>query len=249
MSEQQTPKRGVYILPNLITTASLFSGFLAIVWAANGALEQCAIAIFFSAIMDGLDGKVARLTNTASEFGVQYDSLCDLVAFGVAPTFLMYRWQLHEFGSFGIAIAFMFAACGALRLARFNITPATNKKFFIGLPIPAGGCAIAALIFFHQYIPAWALPAFPYFCLAYTFVLGALMVSRVRYVSFKEYGFIKAYPFRSMVSAILLFVLIVAEPKFMGFVLFAGYLVSGLVYTFFILPRRNPLPARKLSEG
>ena len=249
MSEQQAPKRGVYILPNLITTASLFSGFLAIVWAANGAMEQCAIAIFFSAIMDGLDGKVARLTNTASEFGVQYDSLCDLVAFGVAPTFLMYRWQLHEFGTFGIAIAFMFAACGALRLARFNITPSTNKKFFIGLPIPAGGCAIAALIFFHQYIPTWALPAFPYFCIAYTFVLAALMVSRVRYISFKEYGFINAYPFRSMVSAILLFVLIVAEPKFMGFILFAGYLVSGLAYTFFILPRRNSLPVRKLSEG
>lgn len=243
------PRRSVYILPNLITTASLFSGFLALLYAARGEFEHCAVAIFVSAIMDGLDGKVARLTRTSSEFGVQYDSLCDLVAFGVAPAFLIYQWQISRFGSFGTAIAFLYAVCGALRLARFNITPTANKKFFIGLPIPAGGCAIAALVFFVPYLPGWLLGALPYLSLVYAFLLGALMVSRVRYLSFKEYGFIRAYPFRSMVSAILLFVLIVANPTFMGFLLFAAYLISGPVYTFFFLPRRASLAVRKASEG
>ncbi|MFV0423688.1 CDP-diacylglycerol--serine O-phosphatidyltransferase [Oleidesulfovibrio sp.] len=249
MEQQTTPaRRGVYILPNLFTTASLFAGFLGILWAAEGRVEMCAFAILFSALMDGLDGKVARLTNTASEFGVQFDSLCDLVAFGITPAFMMYSWQLHSFGRLGIAVAFLFAACGALRLARFNISTAvTSKKFFIGLPIPAAGCTLSALIFFSTFVPEAFASAFPAFCLGLTFVLGFLMVSRFRYASFKEYGFIKAHPFSSMVSAILLFVLIISDPKLLGFLVFAGYLISGPIYTLFILPRRHPKLLRDLS--
>lgn len=235
--------KGVYILPNLFTTASLFAGFMGLVWAANGKMEHCAAAILFSALMDGLDGKVARLTNTSSEFGVQYDSLADLVAFGVTPAFMVYAWNLHAFQRMGIAAAFLFATCGALRLARFNIsTSSTPKKFFIGLPIPAAGCALATLVFFAPHLPDFAVRALPGFTLGLTLCLGFLMVSRVRYASFKEYGFITAHRFSSMVTAILLFVFIVSAPRLWGFLIFLGYLLSGPIYTFVILPRRAHLP-------
>lgn len=135
MQEQKPVRRGVYILPNLFTTASLFTGFLAMLLAVQGNIEGSALAILFSALMDGLDGKVARLTNTASEFGIQYDSLADLVAFGVAPAFTSWMWVLEGYGKLGIGVAFLYVACTALRLARFNVCVTTvSKKFFVGLP-------------------------------------------------------------------------------------------------------------------
>lgn len=240
--------RGVYLLPNMITTMSLFSGFLGMIWSIGGEFEAAGMAILFAALMDGLDGKVARLTNTASEFGVQFDSLADLVAFGVAPAVLMWMWQLHVFGRLGIAVAFIFAACGALRLARFNVSTAVaSKKFFIGLPIPAGGCTAVTLIFFSAYIPDSLLGILPYLALGLTLALGILMVSRVRYLSFKEYGFLRAHPFSSMVTVLLLFSLVASQPKVLGFTLFIGYIFAGLIYTFIILPRRNRELLRGLS--
>ena len=234
--------KGVYILPNLFTTASLFSGFMALLWASAGRFEAAAMAILFSALMDGLDGKVARLTGTSSEFGVQYDSLADLVAFGVAPAFMVYVWMLDDFHRLGIAAAFLFAACGALRLARFNIsTSSAPKKFFVGMPIPAAGCTLASFVFFQPLLPDFAQSIVPGFCLVLTVFLAFLMVSRIRYSSFKEYGFITTHPFSSMVTAILLFVLVVSSPKLLGFLVFLGYLISGLIYTFIILPRRARL--------
>ena len=130
---KKAPHRGVYVLPNLITSLSMFMGFLCMVWAVQGRFEAAVYAVFLSALLDGMDGKVARLTHTASEFGVQYDSLADLVAFGVAPAMLMWQWQLEAFGRWGVAVAFIYAACGALRLARFNVsTSFVSKRFFIG---------------------------------------------------------------------------------------------------------------------
>jgi CDP-diacylglycerol--serine O-phosphatidyltransferase len=242
--ENKTPvHKGVYILPNLFTTASLFAGFLGLIWAAQGQIENCALAILFSALMDGLDGKIARLTNSASEFGVQYDSLADLVAFGVTPGFMAWSWKLHAFGRTGIAAAFLFATCGALRLARFNISTAGSpKKFFIGLPIPAAGCALATLALFADYLPEFALRALPGFTLALTMCLGFLMVSRIRYYSFKEYGFIATHPFSSMITACLIFVLVMSAPKLLGFPIMTGYLLWGPVYTFMFLPKRAHLP-------
>ncbi|MDR0239391.1 MAG: CDP-diacylglycerol--serine O-phosphatidyltransferase, partial [Deltaproteobacteria bacterium] len=152
------PKRihkGVYILPNLLTTASLFAGFLGMIWALDGDFDGAAMAILFAAFMDGLDGKVARLTNTASEFGVQYDSLADLAAFGIAPALVLWQWHLQAFGRLGMAAAFVFAVCGALRLARFTVSAnqaTTSKKFFPGLPIPAAGSRIATFILFQECI-------------------------------------------------------------------------------------------------
>ena len=238
--------KSIYLLPNMITTASLFAGFLGIVLALEGATESAALSILFAALMDGLDGKVARLTNTASEFGIQYDSLADLVAFGVAPAVLMWQWQLGAYGRLGMAAAFIFVACGALRLARFNISASiTSKKFFIGLPIPAAACTVSALVYFMPYVPEGMLRFVPGFCLGLTVILGILMVSRVRYYSFKEYGFLRAHPFSSMVTFLLLFALLVSLPKLLGLVLALGYVVAGLAYTFIMLPHRN----RELLRG
>ncbi len=241
-------RRGVYLLPNIITTLSFFAGFLSIIWSSQGRFEDACMAILFAALMDGLDGKVARLTNTASEFGVQYDSLSDLVAFGVSPAILLWHWHLHSYGRLGMAICFIFAVCAALRLARFNVSTAViNKKFFIGLPTPAAGCTAVSFVYFSYFVPqgiGWIVPPL---ALALTLALGMLMVSRVRYYSFKEYAFLKAHPFSSMVTVILLFALIVSQPKLLAFLVALGYIVAGLCYTFFILPRRNRELLRGLS--
>lgn len=178
--------------------------------------------------MDGLDGKVARLTNTASEFGIQYDSLADLVAFGVAPAFTSWMWVLEGYGKLGIGVAFLYVACTALRLARFNVCVTTvSKKFFVGLPCPAAGCAVAMFILFSSYLPSWLEARTPFLGLVVTFVMALLMVSRVRYFSFKEYGFLKTHAFSSMISALLVFVLILSQPVVFGFLLGAIYLLSG----------------------
>lgn len=245
------PHRGVYILPNLLTTASLFMGFVGMVWATEGRFEMCALAIVASALFDGLDGKVARLTGTSSEFGVQYDSLADLVAFGVTPAFMAYEWQLKHFGRLGLLAAFLLACCGALRLARFNVqTKTVSKKFFIGMPIPAAGCTLAALVLFLPYIPEGLRQSvLPVGTLVLVYVLSFLMVSRVRYYAFKEFGVLKAHPFSSMVTAILLFVLVASQPRILGFAFFMGYLVYGLVYTLFYLqPRSSKLAAKQPEE-
>jgi len=237
---RKPPARGVYILPNLVTTASLFCGFLGILWSINGQYEQTALAILVSCVLDGLDGKVARLTNTSSDFGVQYDSLADLVAFGVTPAIMVYQWELRHFGHLGLMAAFLLVACGALRLARFNVlTKITNKKFFLGLPIPAQACTVATFYMFTQFLPESFTSLMPKACLILVYVLSFLMVSRVRYASFKEYGLIKAHPFSIMVTAILLFVMVASQPKLLGFIIFAGYIISGVIYTYFILPRRT----------
>jgi len=248
---KKTPARGVYILPNLLTTASLFSGFMGMLWAISGQFEQTAIAILVSCVFDGLDGKVARLTGTSSDFGVQYDSLADLVAFGVTPAIMVYQWELSRFGHLGLMASFLLVACGALRLARFNvITKTANKKFFLGLPIPAQACTVATFYLFAQFLPSEWNTFMPKFCLGLVYLLSFLMVSRVRYASFKEYGLIKAHPFSMMVTAILIFVLVASQPKLLGFILFAGYILSGIFYTYVILPRRTSLrePSEELSS-
>ena len=246
--EVKKPRKGVYLLPNMITTLSMFLGFLSMVWAVQGRFESACFAILLSAVMDGLDGKVARLTNTASEFGVQYDSLSDLVAFGIAPAMLMWQWELSALGRMGLAAAFIYAACGALRLARFNVsTAAVGKRFFIGLPIPAGGCTVVTFVFCAAHFPAIMASALPYMTLFLAIGVGVLMVSKVRYFSFKEYDFLRAHPIRTMLFFLLVLGTVISFPRVMGFVLCAVYIVGGVVYTFIILPRRNRQLLRALS--
>lgn len=241
---EQTPRakpaRGVFLLPNMMTTIGMFLGFLAIVWAANGRFEAASMAILASALMDGLDGKVARLTNTASDFGVQYDSLADLVAFGLAPAFLIWHWQLTNLGRVGIAAAFIYTACGALRLARFNVgASSASKRFFIGLPIPAAGCAMVTLVFFASLLPMAMQASLPYIAMAVAICTALLMISRVRYFSFKEYDFLRAHPVRSMIAFLFLLGLIVSVPRLFGFIYCLIYILGGLFYSYALLPRRN----------
>jgi len=252
MSEHRP--RGIYILPNLFTIASLFSGFLGMVWAIQGQFELAAVAILVSCVCDGLDGHVARMTKASSEFGVQMDSLADLVAFGVGPGLLIYLWQTHAFGRLGLVSSFLFIACGALRLARFNVQAMRggnggSKKFFTGLPIPAAACVLATLVLFSGYLPEDVLQSvIPTFSLALIYLLALLMVSKVRYASFKDVELIKAHPYTASVAVVLIFVLVASEPKLIGFLFFMAYLISGLAYSFVAVPLRRGTFLRGLSR-
>ncbi|PTN38663.1 CDP-diacylglycerol--serine O-phosphatidyltransferase [Desulfonatronum sp. SC1] len=232
--------KGVYLLPNLFTTASLFSGFLGIIWAIEGQFLYCALAILVSCVLDGMDGMVARLTHSTSEFGVQLDSLADLVAFGVAPAIMVYMWQLQEYGRLGLLASFLIVACGALRLARFNVQSGKiSQKYFIGLPIPAAACVLATLVLFSTQSPAFIEDMYGTITLVLVYVLSFLMVSRVRYPSLKEFDGMRSHPFRTTVAAMLIFVVIASEPKVLGFLFFLTYLFSGLILSFLILPYRK----------
>ncbi|MBQ7738101.1 MAG: CDP-diacylglycerol--serine O-phosphatidyltransferase [Desulfovibrionaceae bacterium] len=247
--EEKKLRRSAYLLPNMITTLSMFFGFLAMVWAVGGAFEKACLAILFSALLDGLDGKVARLTHTASEFGVQYDSLADAVAFGLAPAFLIWQWQLYNLGNFGVACAFIYAACGVLRLARFNITTRVlSKRFFVGLPIPAGGCTMATFIIFANNLPEMLAGTVIWLAVFISILMGILMVSRVRYFSFKEYDFIRAHPVRCLVAFFFLLGLLFSEPKVFSFIYCLIYILSGLIYSYIILPRRDRQLRRVLAS-
>lgn len=248
-TNSKKPAKGVYLLPNMLTTLGMFLGFLSIVWSTKGRFEAAGMAILLAALMDGLDGKVARLTNTASEFGVQYDSLSDLIAFGLAPAFLIWSWQLGEFGRAGVAAAFIYIACGALRLARFNVSTAqTGKRFFIGLPIPAGGCTMVTFVFFAAIIPPEAKGFIAWCALILCVGVGTLMFSRVRYFSFKEYDFLQAHPVRSMLSFLFLLALLICLPRLISFAYCLIYIAGGLIYTYIILPRRDRKLLRALSS-
>ncbi|MDR2850896.1 MAG: CDP-diacylglycerol--serine O-phosphatidyltransferase [Desulfovibrio sp.] len=246
--EKKQPHKSIYLLPNMITTLSMFFGFLSIIWAIQGRYESAGLAVLIAALMDSLDGKVARLTNTTSDFGVQYDSLSDLVAFGLAPAVLLWQWQLKSFDSVGMAAAFIYTACGALRLARFNITTvAASKRFFIGLPIPAGGCTVVCFIFFAAPFTDFLQPALPWMSLVLSVCAGTLMISSVRYFSFKEYDVLRAHPLRVMLIFLFLLAFVVSYPRVMAFLLCLVYIAGGLVYSFVMLPRRNRQLLRALT--
>ena len=224
--------KGIYILPNLLTSISLFSGFYAIVETIDGRFIYAAIAIFVSSIFDMLDGRVARMTGSSSKFGVEYDSLSDVIAFGVAPGLLVYMWALKGYGRFGWLAAFLYVACGALRLAQFNIQVDTvQKKQFLGLPIPAAATVIAGSVLFNSWLAPHGINLKTVFIPILIYILAFLMVSDVRYLSFKDLGFFKGRPFRSTVTAILLIVIIFLEPMITLFGLPFAYLLSGPVYT------------------
>ena len=196
MNEIKPPprSRGIYLLPNLFTTAGLFAGFFAIIAAANGQFVHAAIAVFVAGLMDGIDGRVARLTGTSSDFGVQYDSLADLVSFGLAPALVMYHWSLSELkydgellGRLGWAVAFLYAACAALRLARFNTQVAVvDKRWFVGLASPAAAGLMMSFVWaFADGRLGWNGNELRFVALGVTLVAALLMVSRIRFWSFK----------------------------------------------------------------
>lgn len=236
-------KRGIYLLPNFLTTGNLFCGFYGIIAAVNHDFRTAAIAILFACLFDILDGKVARLTGSNSRFGVEYDSMADLVAFGVAPALLVYLWALKPFGRLGWVAAFLFVACGALRLARFNVqADSAPKKHFVGLPIPGAALMVATTVLFF-YRLGGSGPTKHFLFLAMTYVLGFLMVSNIPYNSFKEFDGFQRMPFRTLFLMILLFSVIAAQPAIMLFTLGLVYVSSGpLGYAFKLYPsRRQPI--------
>ena len=236
-------KRGIYLLPNLLTTANLFCGFYGIIAAIKNDFRTAAIAILVSCLFDILDGKVARLTGSNSRFGVEYDSMADLVAFGVAPALLVYLWALKPFGRLGWAAAFLFVACGALRLARFNVqTDSVSKKYFVGLPIPAAAALVATTVLFF-YRMGGSGPTKHFLLLAMTYVLGFFMVSSIPYYSFKEFDGFQRLRFRTLFLMILLLSVIAAQPAIMLFTLGLVYVSSGpLGYAHgFLKSQRQPI--------
>ena len=238
-----TRRRGIYLLPNLFTTGALFSGFYAITSAMGGRYETAVIAIFVAMILDGLDGRVARLTNTQSEFGAQYDSLSDMVSFGVAPALVMYLWAFSSMGRLGLFAAFVHTAGGALRLARFNTQLATaDKNYFQGLPSPAAAAILAGFIWICLEYD-YNVELFKYFALGLTVSTGLLMVSNFRYWSFKKIDLKGKVPFIVAIAAMLGIAFVMAQPQTMLFLLFLGYAISGPAIT--LIMRRRRLQGRK----
>ncbi len=223
-------RKGVYLLPNLITSASLFGGFYSIIASFEGHFDTAAIAILVSAVLDGLDGRVARLTKTSSKFGVEYDSLSDLVAFGLAPGILIFIWGLKPFGRYGWLAAFLYVVCGALRLARFNVQINTvESRRFKGLPIPAAAALVASTVLLFVYYLGQEETTKHITILVMVYSLAYLMVSNIAYYSFKEFNLTRRMPFRFLVALILILIVVAAEPSIMLFVLTLGYALSGPV--------------------
>ncbi len=238
-----TRRRGIYLLPNLFTTGAVFSGFYAITSAMGGRYETAVVAIFVAMILDGLDGRVARLTNTQSEFGAQYDSLSDMVSFGAAPALVMYLWAFSSLGKVGLFAAFVHMAGGALRLARFNTQLATaDKNYFQGLPSPAAAAILAGFIWICLEYD-YDIELFKYFALVLTVSTGLLMVSNFRYSSFKSIDLKGRVPFIVAIAVMLAIAFVMAQPQVMLFALFLGYAISGPAIT--LIMRKRKLQERK----
>ncbi|WP_110687753.1 CDP-diacylglycerol--serine O-phosphatidyltransferase [Salinicola aestuarinus] len=223
-------RRGIYLLPNLFTLSALFAGFYSIVAAINGDYAKAAIAIFIAMVLDGLDGRVARLTNTQSAFGAEFDSLADMISFGLAPALVAFTWILQDIGKIGWIAAFIFVAGGALRLARFNVQiGSTDKKWFVGLPSPSAAALVAGAVWVFHTFDAESL-GFKILMTVVVAAAGVLMVSNVRYHSFKEIDFKGPVPFVFLLAIVLLFVLISIEPSVMLLTLFGAYVISGPLF-------------------
>jgi CDP-diacylglycerol--serine O-phosphatidyltransferase len=249
-TEPEWRRRGIYLLPNAFTTAALFCGFFAIVMAMNQKFDQAAIAIFAAMVLDAIDGRVARLTNTQSEFGAQYDSLSDMVSFGAAPALVVYEWSLRGLGKLGWLAAFVYCAGGALRLARFNTNiTVVDKRYFQGLPSPAAAALVAGFVWLMDDLrftgtnlswPAWII----------TLYAGLTMVTNVPFYSFKDVNFRKSVPFIAIFVIVLVFVAVSSDPPKVLFGLFVLYGLSGYGVYFWRLFKGKPVSIIQTeSEG
>ncbi len=238
-SKEVRRRRGIYLLPNLFTTAALFAGFYAIIAAKGGQFEAAAVAIFIAMILDGLDGRIARLTNTQSDFGVQYDSLSDMIAFGLAPALVIYEWSLYDAGKLGWLAAFVYTVAAGLRLARFNTQAATaNKGYFQGLASPAAAALIAGLVWIGAHYEAVGAEITALTALV-TALVGVLMVSNIRYRSFKDLDLRGKVPFFTVLVVVLIFVFIALDPPVVLFALAVAYALSGPALTLWHLRQRR----------
>ncbi|TLE03434.1 CDP-diacylglycerol--serine O-phosphatidyltransferase [Helicobacter japonicus] len=215
----------LFILPNLFTAGSIFLGVLSVVFASKGNFENACWLILFSMVLDGLDGRVARLTNTSSKFGVEFDSLADIVAFGVAPAFLLYFYIGIDYGRVGMSVPALFVILGAVRLARFNITSSSEPNFFIGLPIPSAAVVLMLWILIDLEYGLIETYGYEYMMLIGSFIISVLMVSNIRYPSFKK----MQWNFKSFIAVILLLGIVFVKPQETLCVLMSGYVVYGVV--------------------
>ncbi len=239
VSAKMRLRRGIYLLPNLFTTAALFAGFYAIVAAMNQQFDVASAAIFVAMVLDGADGRIARLTNTQSAFGAEYDSLSDVISFGLAPALVAYEWALSGMGKIGWLAAFFYAAATALRLARFNTQLGTaDKRYFQGLPCPMAAAVVAGLVWLATDYGASGKDMLPA-AFAVTVFTGILMVSNTRYYSFKDLDLRGRVPFVSVLAVVLLFVFISSDPPLVLFLASMGYAISGPVLTLIHIRRRR----------
>ena len=239
--------RSIFLLPSLLTTGNLFCGFLALLLTVQSRYTEAAISIFVAMVMDLLDGRVARLMKATSQFGVEYDSLADVVSFGVAPAFLMYSFALARLGRPAWFAAFLFAICGALRLARFNVfTGVSDKRFFTGLSIPAAaGVLCSSIIFVHSLgsdAPRAALVAMA----IGTYFVSLLMVSTFKYWSFKELSWARQHPGQMLLVIVLGAMIVATNPELFLFIIFTGYAASGPVRR--LIVGRTPVPTSEPAK-
>lgn len=239
-------KKGIYILPNSLTLCGMFFGFYSILSSIKGNYVHAAWAIMIANVFDGLDGWVARMTHSTTRFGIELDSLSDLVAFGVAPAVLVYTWSISPFGRIGFAVCFLFVACGALRLARYNVQMgSTESKAFTGMPIPGAASVLATLVIF--YYEMWeGTPARNLFILILTLMLAILMVSTLRFHALKEIDFERRKPFWILVAVVLVLAVIVIHPAIALFVFAMIYLAVGIIENIYLYSRRR---RKKTIEG
>ncbi len=248
MEKKTKRHRGIYLLPNLLTTAGLFAGFYAIVAAMDNRFEAAAIAIFLAMVMDGLDGRIARMTNTQSEFGAEYDSLADMVSFGMAPALVIYEWALQGMGNIGWLAAFVYVAASALRLARFNTqVGVADKRYFQGLASPAAAAVIAGAVWVGDGFQLSGM-ALNWGASLLTIFAGALMVSNIRYYSFKTLDLKGKVPFVAMLIMVLIFVLVSIDPPLVLWSVFVLYALSGPVLTIVLLLRHRRRRKEKRLE-
>jgi CDP-diacylglycerol--serine O-phosphatidyltransferase len=232
-------RKGIYILPNLFTATSLFCGFFSLLRTLQEDFHSAAWAILISGLLDGMDGKIARYTNTTSRFGVEFDSLADVIAFGAAPGMLVFAWALEPFGRLGWLAAFLYVVCGALRLGRYNIQVNTvESRYFSGLPIPAAAGLIATgILVYYELGDTGVGKHLP--VLIATYILAFLMVSTVKYFGFKDIELFRRKPFRWLVIAILLIIVVAYKLEYSLFGLLLAYTISGPVMTFVFFRRRR----------
>jgi CDP-diacylglycerol--serine O-phosphatidyltransferase len=251
MNTQEPRHRGIYLLPNAFTTAALFAGFYAIVQAMNDQFEMAAIAIFVAMVLDGMDGRVARLTNTQSAFGEQYDSLSDMCSFGVAPALVMYEWILSPLGRWGWLAAFVYVAGAALRLARFNTNiGVVDKRFFQGLPSPASAALVAGFVWLaiDNKLPIREL-WMPWVAFGLTIYAGVSMVSNALFFSGKSFALGRSVPFWMILVVVAGFVFISSDPPIVLFGLFVIYGLSGYVMWAWRWQRARKLQQRRRRNG
>jgi CDP-diacylglycerol--serine O-phosphatidyltransferase len=242
-------RRGIYLLPNAFTTANLFCGFFAIVMAMNLKYDYAAVAIFAAMLLDSVDGRVARITNTQSEFGAQYDSLSDMLSFGAAPALVVYEWSLRGMGKLGWLAAFVYCAGAALRLARFNTNiGVVDKRYFQGLPSPAAAALVTGFIWLMHDL-GFAGPDLKWYAWTITLYAGLTMVTNVPFYSFKEINFRKSVPFIAIFVIVLVFVLISSDPPKVLFGMFVLYGLSGYAVYLWRRLKGKPVSIVQTSEA